>query len=171
MIRNESFTTCTYLSLPIFPLVYNSLIQLHDINQQLQVHLSSFLQSFFDSFDIYTVFQLWKHQWNLSAHQTRRSQIDIVNSKWFYKENSPAQRFMFVQDARSWFPAVYGGYCLKINDNSDSCSCTHEALVHTWPYWHTYQTFRSDTPYWTSCSCSVWQPDQSTVHMFLDTHA
>ena len=37
---------------------------------------------------------------------------------WSYKENGPAQRFMFVQDARSRFRAVYGGYSPKIDDNS-----------------------------------------------------
>ncbi len=35
------------------------------------------------------------------------------SSLWSYKENSPAQRFMFVQDSRSWFPAVYAGYLLQ----------------------------------------------------------
>ncbi len=37
---------------------------------------------------------------------------------WSYKENSPDQRYMFVQDAQTRFRVVIGGYSPKIDDNS-----------------------------------------------------
>ncbi len=44
--------------------------------------------------------------------------IGTKDSSWSYKENAPGLRFMFIQDVRSRFRAIYGGYSPKIDDNS-----------------------------------------------------
>ncbi len=44
--------------------------------------------------------------------------ISTSDCSWSYKENSPAQRFMFVQDSKTRFRAVFGDYSPKIDDNS-----------------------------------------------------
>lgn len=47
-----------------------------------------------------------------------KNKASTKHSDWSYKENSPAQRFMFIQNAQGKFLEVDGGYSPKIDDGS-----------------------------------------------------
>ncbi len=56
-----------------------------------------------------------------------KNSISTTDRSWSYKEIASVQQFMFAQDARTRFRAVFGGYSLKIDDGS-ALSLQHHVL-------------------------------------------